>query len=61
MVDYRDVSECAELIRHYLDNEPERARIAEAGKARTLHDHTWSVRMNELLEILQPYLKERSA
>ncbi len=60
VVDYRDVSECGELIRYYLENEPERARIAEAGKARTLHDHTWLARMDELLEIIQPYLKERS-
>lgn len=61
VVDYRNVGECAELIRHYLDNEPERARVAAAGKARTLQDHTWSVRMQELLEIIQPYLNQRSA
>ena len=61
VVDYRDVAECAELIRYYLDNEPERARIAAAGKARTLRDHTWAVRMQELVEILQPYLERGSA
>lgn len=52
VVEYRDVSECAEMIRYYLDHEAERARIAAAGRARTLRDHTWSARMEELLEIM---------
>lgn len=61
VVDYHDVSECAELIRYYLDNEQERARIAAAGRMRTLRDHTWAVRMQQLLEILQPYVDGRTA
>ena len=58
---YHDAHECAEMIQRYLDDEPERARIAAAGRERTLRDHTWSVRMRELLEILHPHLEARRA
>ena len=52
VVVYRDAAECAALLRYYLDHEPERAAIAKAGQARTLTEHTYARRMDELSTIL---------
>lgn len=49
---YRTADECARLIRHYLDHEDERRTMARAGQARTLRDHTYRIRMQELVEIV---------
>jgi SAM-dependent methyltransferase len=52
VVAYRSKYECAELVQYYLQNESERSGIAERGQARTLRDHTYTVRAGELNEIL---------
>lgn len=52
VVSYRTVEECIEKVRYYLTHEEERARIAAAGQARTLRDHTYQRRMEELLPVL---------
>jgi spore maturation protein CgeB len=49
---YRDTEECLALIAQYLEDEPARARIAAAGAARTLRDHTYRQRAQELLALL---------
>ncbi len=54
VVAYRDARECAELIAHYLDKPTEAAQIAEAGRRRTLRDHTWLDRMTRLTEFVRP-------
>jgi spore maturation protein CgeB len=51
-VTYDDEYELAEQILHYLSNDDERSAIAAAGQRRTLEEHTYAVRMRELLEIL---------
>ena len=56
VVAYRDEEELIEAVEHYLAHEDERATIAAAGQQRTLRDHTYGVRMRELLEILGSYL-----
>jgi hypothetical protein len=53
---YRSAEECAELIRYYQAHESEREAIARAGQQRTLRDHTYERRMQELLEIVDRYL-----
>ncbi len=53
---YRTPEECAELVEHYLDHEDERQAIARAGNARTLREHTYYQRMQDLLDIVQRYL-----
>jgi spore maturation protein CgeB len=53
---YDSTEECAELIRYYLQHEEERKRIARAGQERTLKEHTYYHRMQELLDILTPYV-----
>jgi len=52
VVSYRSVSECLEKIQHYLANPGEAAAIAEAGRKRTLAEHTYAHRAAELGEIL---------
>ena len=39
-------------IRHYLASEAERARLAEAGFQRTLREHTYAQRFNQLFETM---------
>lgn len=56
VVAYRSAEECAELITYYLAHEEERETIARAGQARTLREHTYGHRMQELVEILNRYL-----
>jgi len=60
VVAYSSPEDCIEKIRYLLDNEAQRAAIARAGQARTLREHTYDRRMEELVEILERYLKGRS-
>jgi spore maturation protein CgeB len=56
VVTYSSPEEAAELIRHYLIHPDEAQAIAQAGQARTLRDHTYRRRMEELVPILEKYL-----
>lgn len=56
IVTYRTKEELLEKINYYLSHEDERREIAEAGQKRTLHNHTYAVRMHELKEILERHL-----
>jgi spore maturation protein CgeB len=46
---YRSNEEAVSLAAHYLANETERKRIAEAGRKRVLAEHTYEKRMAELV------------
>jgi spore maturation protein CgeB len=48
---YRTAEDCAQLIRHYLAHNDERGSMARAGQARTMRDHTYRIRMQELVDI----------
>jgi len=61
VVAYSSQEEAAELVRYYLDHPEEAATIARAGQARTLREHTYRHRMEELIPILQRYLQGSSA
>ena len=52
VVTYRDEDELVERVQQYLGNDDARRRIAQAGQERTLRDHTYLRRMEELLAIL---------
>lgn len=54
VVAYKDTTECINQIQYYMDHEDERRKIAEAGQHRTLNEHSFAVRMRELVDILQP-------
>lgn len=57
VVAYRDEDELVEAVEHYLAREDERAAVAAAGQRRTLREHTYAVRMRELVEILGAYVR----
>lgn len=57
MVAYRSVEECLDKIGWLLDHEGERVRIAAAGKARCLRDHTFDRRAERLNEIIRRSLR----
>lgn len=56
VVAYRTPEECAELVQYYLEHEQEREAIARAGQQRTLQEHTYYHRMQELVDIVRKYL-----
>jgi len=45
---FSNAKEAAEKIRYYLEHEQEREAVAKAGYERTLKDHTYEKRFNEL-------------
>jgi len=55
---YRSTQECVELVQHYLAHDEEREAIATAGQQRTLSEHSYYHRMQELTEILGRYLSD---
>ncbi len=57
VVTYRDARECVEKIRYYLTHEPERAAVARAGQRRTLSEHLYSRRMEDLLGLFEGHLR----
>lgn len=56
VVAYSSKEEAVELVRHYLGQPEEAAKIAQAGQARTLREHTYTQRMQELVSILKRHL-----
>lgn len=61
VIAYSSQEEAAELVRYYLAHPEEAATIAKAGQARTLRDHTYKRRMEELAPILERHLSARKA
>lgn len=53
---YHNAGELRELISYYSQHSRERVKIAKAGQQRTLRDHTYAVRMKQLINILENYL-----
>jgi spore maturation protein CgeB len=49
---FKNISELIEKIKYYLVNEKEREKIAEAGYERTLKDHTYEKRFNEIFKTM---------
>ncbi len=49
---YNSLDELIDKVRYYLVHEPEREKIAKAGRQRTLKDHTYEERAKKTLEIL---------
>ena len=56
VVVYNTPEEAAELIRYYIVHPEEANRIAQAGQKRTLLEHTYERRMQELVPILEKYI-----
>ena len=56
VVVYQTPEECAELIRYYLEHEDERETIAREGQRRTLQEHTYYHRVQEMISIIRHYV-----
>ncbi|MEK7519659.1 MAG: glycosyltransferase [Patescibacteria group bacterium] len=57
VVAYASKEELVDKIHYYLAHEQERAAIAKAGQQRTLQDHTYQKRMEELSVLLTTYVR----
>jgi len=57
VVAYEDEDDLVEKLRHYLADDQERIRVAEAGQARTLGEHTYANRIGELAAMLEARLR----
>lgn len=60
IVSCRSAEECIERISYYLAHEEKRKAIAQAGQARTLREHTYYHRMQELVSIINPLLSKKN-
>jgi hypothetical protein len=56
VVTYGSEEECIDLVRYYLQHDAERERIAAAGQARCLRDHTYAKRCRGLVRVLETVL-----
>jgi spore maturation protein CgeB len=57
VVTYSDLPELRDKLEHLLAHDDERRAIAAAGQARTLRDHTYRRRMQELIDVLEPRVR----
>ncbi|KPA11434.1 Methyltransferase type 11 domain protein [Candidatus Magnetomorum sp. HK-1] len=57
IVVYRNIEECTDLIKYYLNHPDETQKIAKAGQKRTLKDHTYDIRMKKTAKILERHLR----
>lgn len=60
-IGYRDENEIIPLVRKFLGDEPTRARIAAAARAKTLAEHTYDSRVAQLLAHLHQSGSKRLA
>jgi spore maturation protein CgeB len=56
IVAYRNLQDLVKKIVFYLKNEGEREKIAELGQMKTMNDHSYKIRMEELCKILNKYI-----
>jgi spore maturation protein CgeB len=56
IITYHSPQELVNKVQYYLSHQKIRSRIAKAGQARTLRDHTYNIRMQELVNIIERYL-----
>lgn len=56
VVEYTDSKDLIKKIEYYLDHEDERAKIALAGQKRTLREHSYKNRMDELVKIIKNHI-----
>lgn len=49
---YRDLFDLKSKVRYYLDHPEERSRIAEAGRVRAQGEHTYHLRMRQMMDCI---------
>jgi spore maturation protein CgeB len=52
IVCYKEIEEIGDLVRHYLAHPMQRQEIAEQGMRKVINNHTWLLRMQEALSLL---------
>jgi len=60
VVAYSSPQEASQLVQYYLAHPEEARAIAKAGQARTLREHTYRHRMEELVPILERHLRAKT-
>jgi hypothetical protein len=58
VIAYRTLEECVELIQYYLEHDNECEAISHAGQERTLREHTYYHRVQELLHLVRSHLSQ---
>lgn len=58
VVSYRSTEECIEKARYLLEHEDERKAIAAAGQRRTLRDHTYAHRAEQISAFIHEYFNQ---
>jgi len=58
VIAYHSPAECADLVEYYLARANEREAIGRAGQQRTLREHTYLQRMQEMGSILERHLRK---
>ena len=53
IVIYKDINDMIDKIKYYLEHNEEREAIAKAGYERTLQEHTYEKRFNEIFKTMQ--------
>lgn len=56
VIGYKNSNDLIKKIEYYIENDKEREKIAKVGQLRTLADHPYEKRMQELGKILSKYL-----
>lgn len=57
VVDYKDATDLARKVTYYLGHPKVRKMIARVGQSKTIKNHTYGIRMSELLKIINKYYK----
>ena len=57
VVCYRDIEEIEDLVDYYTKHDEERRRIARKGYQRVIRDHTYVVRINDMVTIMKKIFK----
>lgn len=52
LVTYKDLDNAVEKVRYYATHDAERERIAAAGRARCVREHTWALRAQTILDAI---------
>jgi len=60
VVAYENAESCVDLITYYIEHPAEAEKIARAGQARTLKDHTYHQRMQEVTAFIQDALQDKA-
>ncbi len=59
VISYDSIDDCLEKAEHYLSNTRAMSDIARAGQLKTVNEHNYKIRMQELLQIIDHYKQRK--